>query len=188
MTMTNKDDIESKKDGEETTDTEGQDLEKILEEEGDIEADDEDDVETLKKKLATSEAQKKHWRGKAENGKPAAKAADSKPDSGLSQMDLLALARSNVHDDDIADIVDYAKFKNISVAEAMKSSTVKAVIAEKTEFRKTAEITNTGNAKRTTSKVSDQALLENASKGIFPEKGSEEADRLFWARRGGKRS
>jgi hypothetical protein len=184
MTMTNKDE-----EIEETEDTQEQDLEKELEkeekeeDEGD---DDEDSVDFWKKKAATAEAQKDHWRKKAQGATDTKKDTEASKDS-LSSLDILALSRSNVHDDDIEEVVEYAKFKKISVAEALKSNTVKAVIAEKSEYRKTAEVTTTGAAKKTTSKVSDQALAENLSKGVVPEKGSEEADRLFWARRGGKR-
>jgi hypothetical protein len=184
MTMTNKDDIESKKDDEETIDTEGQDLDKKSEDEGD-EAD-EDSVDYWKKKAKTAEAQKDHWRTKAQEGTGSKKDSDTQNDS-LSSLDILALSRSNVHDDDIEDVVEYAKFKKISVADALKSNTIKAVIAEKSEFRKTAEVTSTGAAKKTVSKVSDQALNENLAKGVVPDKGSDDAERLFWARRGGKR-
>lgn len=185
MTMTNKDD---EKEIEETEDTQEQDLEKELEKEGEEEDDDndEDSVDFWKKKAATAEAQKDHWRKKAQGATETKKETEASKDS-LSSLDILALSRSNVHDEDIEDVVEYAKFKKISVAEALKSNTVKAVIAEKSEYRKTAEVTTTGAAKKTQSKVSDQALSENLSKGVVPEKGSEEADRLFWARRGGKR-
>jgi len=119
--------------------------------------------------------------------KPQAQKAQPKDDGNLNSKDLFALMKANVSEDDIDDVVDYAKFKNISVSEALKSSAVKAIIAEKTEFKKTAEVSNTSNARRGSSKVSDDVLLSNLSKGNIPEKGSEEAERIFWARRGGKR-
>lgn len=188
MTMTDNKKYEDEKDFEETDDTQEQDLEKELEKENEEEDGDEDEnsVDFWKKKAATAEAQKDHWRKKAQGTTESKKDTDADKD-GLSSLDILALSRSNVHDEDIEDVVEYAKFKKISVADALKSNTIKAVIAEKAEFRKTAEVTTTGAAKKTQSKVSEQALAENLSKGVVPEKGSEEAERLFWARRGGKR-
>lgn len=171
---------------------EQQELEKKLAEEIDPTEDD-DDVEVLKKKIETLSFQKEHWKGKAQGKGAEAKPEAKKPDAeapekdNLSTMDVLALTRANLHDDDIKEVVEYAKFKNIPISEALNSPTIKAVIAQNTEFRKTAEVTNTSAAKKTVSKVSDQKLQEDLAKGDVPEKGSEEAERLFWARRGGKR-
>lgn len=113
--------------------------------------------------------------------------AQPKDDTNLNTKDLYALMQAKVAEEDIDDVVEYAKFKNISVSEALKSTAVKAIIADKSEFRKTAEVSNTSNARRGNSKVSDETLLANLGKGSIPEKGSEEAERIFWARRGGKR-
>jgi len=115
---------------------------------------------------------------------------NKKPDANkieLTTKDTIALMNAKVHEDDIDDVVDYAKYKGISVTEALKSSVVKSSLAEKEEQRKTALAIQTGNKRPTNQKVSDQELVEKANKGELPAKGSEEADRLFWIRRGGKR-
>ena len=173
-----------------------QELERQLAEGVDPDEDD-DDVESLKKKVKTLSFQKEHWKGKAQaksaEGKPEAKKpeAEKEPEKSgdnLSTMDVLALTRSNIHDDDIKEVVDFAKYKGISVSEALNSPTIKAIIAQNTEFRKTAEVTNTSAGKKTIAKASDQKLQEDLSKGSIPDKGSDDAERLFWARRGGKRS
>lgn len=105
----------------------------------------------------------------------------------VSQKDIYALSQANVHIDDFDDVVDYAKFKKISIQEALKSDVIKTVLANKAEYRKTSEVANTTNARKGVSKVSDEVLMKNLNDGKIPEKGSEEAERLFWARRGGKR-
>ena len=64
---------------------------------------------------------------------------------------------------------------------------IKTTLAIKAEFRKTAEVSNTTNTRRSQAKVSDDVLVKNALEGKIPERGSEEAERLFWAKRGGKR-
>lgn len=104
----------------------------------------------------------------------------------LTPLDTIALMKADVHEDDIADIVDYAKFKNISVSEALKSSVVKTTLSEKSETRKTADATNTGNARRGAAKVSGETLVENLKEGKVPDSKEENED-LFWARRGGKK-
>lgn len=102
----------------------------------------------------------------------------------LSSKDILALSKSDIHEEDIDEVIEYAKFKKISVTEALGSDVVKTILSNKSEFRKTAEMTNTGSAKKGAVKISDEALISNFKKGEIPEKGSEEAERLFWARRG----
>jgi hypothetical protein len=107
--------------------------------------------------------------------------------SSLNDKDTIAILRNNVHDDDIDFVKDYAKFKNTSVAEVLKLDEVKATLATKAEYRKTAEVTNTAPTRKGINKVSDDVLVKNLSEGKVPDKGSEDAERLFWARRGGKR-
>lgn len=92
-----------------------------------------------------------------------------------------------IHEDDFQEVKDMATFKKISIAEALKLGATKAILAEKAEFRKTAETSNTGNARRGATKVSDDTLIANLSKGEIPKAGTPEAEALFWAKRGGKR-
>lgn len=92
-----------------------------------------------------------------------------------------------IHEDDFSDVKDMASFKKISIAEALKLPATKAILAEKAEFRKTAEVSNTGNARRGATQVSGDALLADLAKGKVPEAGTAEAEALFWAKRGGKR-
>ncbi len=105
----------------------------------------------------------------------------------LSQMDLRAIIKADVHDDDVQEVRDYAKLKGVSVADALKSSVVKGILAQNTEFRKTAEAAKTGAPTATTKVKTDEALLADLSKGEIPEPGSKEAEDLFWAKRGGRR-
>lgn len=93
----------------------------------------------------------------------------SEKQDGLMPKDLYALMEAKVPQDDVDVVTDYAAFKKITVAEALKSSVVKTELAERAEKRQTAEATNTGNARRGTSKPSDEQILANAEKGKFPE-------------------
>lgn len=91
----------------------------------------------------------------------------------ISTKDLYALTKANVAEEDIAEVEEYARFKKIPVAEALKSSALKAILKEKEENRNVANASNIGNTKRASSKITDEALSERASKGEMPESESD---------------
>lgn len=161
-------------------------------EEADLDtADDESEesVEELKARLAKETELAKNYKIRAEKAERLAK---QKPTETQKQSDSVidnaTLARIyDVPEEDFDEVVDMAKFKKISIAEALKLGSVKAILSEKAEFRKTAQLSNTGASRKSTTTVSDETLIANASKGIIPEAGSPEAERLFWAKRGGKK-
>ncbi len=99
----------------------------------------------------------------------------------ISQVDLYALIKENVPQEDITDVTEYATLKKISIADALKSTFIKTLLSEKTEERKTAEATNTGAARRGSVQVSGDTLLSKASKGELPE-SDEDLERLVDAR------
>lgn len=113
---------------------------------------------------------------------PSTQRAETSKNASLSPEDLVSIVKAGIEPEDLHDVTDYAKFKGISVAEALKSSIVKATLAEKSEFRKTAEASNTGFARRGSAKISDSALIENARKGVFPD-SEEDLKRLINLRR-----
>ena len=91
--------------------------------------------------------------------------APKKKPNDLSTLDTIALVKSNVEDDDIEEIVNYANYKGISVRDALKDNVVKAIINDRSEERRTAEATNTTNARRSNAKLSEDSLLQNARSG-----------------------
>lgn len=102
----------------------------------------------------------------------------------LSQADLITLVKADIAEEDIPDVLEYAKLKGISVGDALKTTVVKTILADKTEQRKISEGTNTGGGRRGSGKVSDTELLSNASKGILPE-SKEDMERLSILKRAG---
>ena len=145
-----------------------------------------EDVETLKKTIKTLEAQKNHWKDKA--NKPAEVSVKETPKAAkqeeLSTRDVFVLVKNNVAEEDIQDVVDYAKMKKITVADALKSSFVKSILKDKEQERQTASATSTGASRRTVSKVSDETILSKASsKGELPDSDDDMA-RLIKARKG----
>lgn len=78
----------------------------------------------------------------------------------LNLKDIRAL--QDVHDDDVDEVVEYAKFKGITVAEAKKLDVIKNLLTIKEEQRKTAQATIIGKGGGRTSKITGQTLLEKA--------------------------
>ncbi len=99
----------------------------------------------------------------------------------MSFTDQRALINSNVHDDDIQEVKDFAKLKGISIAEALKHPIVSATLAENTEKRVTASATNTSIARRGPTKLSDEDRISQANAGKMPEK-DEDIDSLMSAK------
>lgn len=115
-------------------------------------------------RLKKTEAELKEKKdAKTEKKAPAAQA------NGLSTSDIIALTRANIEDEDIDEVLDYAKYRKISVAEALKSNVVKATLSEKTEERKSAQAVHTTGGRRAGGAVSDERLMSDASKGIMPD-------------------
>lgn len=103
----------------------------------------------------------------------------------LTTKDIIVLSKANIHEEDIDEVLEYAKFKKISVADALKSSVIKASIAEKAEFRRTSEATNSGKTRSGAQKVSGEALIAKAQKtGELPD--SDEGIEALVAARHGK--
>lgn len=106
-------------------------------------------------------------------------------DSELSQADLITLMKADVNEEDIETLKKFAKFENISIADALNNEILKGMLEQRAEARKIADATNTGGGKRGNANMSDEALLENARKGIFPENEADMA-RLTRLGRGSK--
>lgn len=144
----------------------------------------EESIEDVKSQLVKAQELANNYKIRAEKAEKKAKEPESKPrkESELSTMDIIALSKANLEQEDVEEVMEYAKFKGISIHEALKSSVVKATIQEKAEMRLTAQATNVNGSRRSTGKVSDETLLSNAKKGIMPE-SDEEMRRLIKARR-----
>lgn len=142
----------------------------------------EESVEDIRARLAKAEELANNYKIRAEKAEKKSKDApvqrtSSQKDEGLSTMDIIALSKANLEQEDMAEVLDFAKYKGITVSEALKSNQIKATLQLNAELRNTAAATNTGGAKRSSGKVSDEALMSSASKGNIPE-NDDEMDRL----------
>lgn len=109
---------------------------------------------------------------KAKDKKKAPKEAikdEVKTDSKLSIFDQKAIFNADIDtQEDLDEILDYAERKNISVADALKSTVIKATLAENAEIRNSANAVNTGTGRRASGTVTDAQLMANANKGKMP--------------------
>lgn len=114
------------------------------------------------------------------NKKPAPTKKPNQPVKAqeLSQTDTYTLLRNNVHEDDVKDVVDFARLRGIPVSEALKSPLVRSIINDNESKRKTANVTNKGSeGRRGSYRVPVEVLLSNARKGIMPDNDAD-LDRL----------
>lgn len=131
-----------------------------------------------------------------EKGKGWVKPTESKPqtetvkkseDTGLTAIDTLAFIDAQVtNSEDIAEVIKLAKGFGLSITDALKDKTVKHRLEVLRDERKTAEASNTRTARSGAKQIDSKALLDNLSKGEVPSNANE-AEELYWARRGGRR-
>lgn len=146
----------------------------------------EDDVQALKEQNKKLFARAKKAEGfELKDGKwsKATKPVETKPEvkelsQELSNRDTLLLAKADVDLDDVDEVVDFAKYRKITIAEALKNSTLKAILADKKEERTTAKATQMTSSRKS-SQPSADALLERAQKGEAKE---EDIDKIVQAR------
>lgn len=131
----------------------------------------------LNQKIRAEKAERKAKEGVKTDSKP----SNSTPPS-LSTKDLYALVDAKVSEEDISEVEDYARFKGISISEALKTPQVKATLALNKENRLTAQASNTGTARRSSTKTSDEVLSDRASKGELPD-SSDDLVRLIKLRK-----
>ena len=148
-------------------------------------------LEEYKTRLAKAEELANNYKIRAEKAEKMAKSARNEPQKAspkagdLNSKDLYALMESKVPQDDVDEVVEYAKFKGISVSDALKTNFIKTTLSEKAEQRTVAEASNTGSSRRASYKVSDDTLLAKARKGEMPD-NDEDLIRLIRARKGFK--
>lgn len=135
----------------------------------------ENEAELVKGREAQSKKEKEladNYKIRAEKAEKKAKGEkiDNEPEKspktdGLSSRDAIAIAKANVHEDDVDELIELAQFKKISVSEALKHKTWKTISAERTEERQSAEVANTSKQKGAISKVTGETLIDRVRKG-----------------------
>lgn len=103
--------------------------------------------------------------------KAEAKAKESKPNEEivLTPKDTVALMNAKVETEDIDEVVNWANFKKVPVAEAIKDPTLKTILAQRVEQRTTAQVTITKGGQHGASKETGEQILNKARTGQLPE-------------------
>ena len=156
-----------------------QEVQEVVEEtqEEVIEEVQEESIEDLKKKLATVEAQKEHWREKAN------KTGEAKPVQhlGLSAGDLMAIKNADIEEKDMDLVEKFARDNGLPLREALHHPHMKAILSYEKELRTTSVATNVENVRRGAMKVTDDALLSNAINNKLPTT-QDESERIRYAK------
>lgn len=168
--------------GADNSNTAGETTPKVVEEQATAQENAEDNVEEIKSRLAKAEELVKNYKIRAEKAEKGQK-KEVPVATSITTKDLYALMEAKVPEEDVAEVEDYARFKNISISEALKTSTIKTLIADRLEKRNVANATNTGSTRRSPSKLSEDVLISKASRGEMPE-SEDEIVRLIRARKG----
>jgi len=128
--------------------------------------DDEVDTTDWKAKAIEEEGRRKRLEKKLEKAKEQKLAEQEvKTSNELGGKDLFALVKAGVSEDDVDEVLEYAKFKNVSVTDALKSSVVSTMLREKAEMRRSAEVAYSGSGRTGTAKVTDETILKKAEDG-----------------------
>lgn len=115
------------------------------------------------------------------------KQEESKDSDALSTNDIYTLVEAKIPQVDVDVVKKTAKILGVSIAEALKDSELQTILKSRAEKRKVADATNTKTVRAGAKTVTDEEIVKAASRGEIPKAGSEEAEKLFWARRGGKK-
>ncbi len=133
-----------------------------------VENEEDDSIEEIKARLAQLEKENKTLKIqklKSKVKKPEAKAESTE----LTQHDLYALMANKVHEDDIDEVVAYARLKNIPVKDALKSNVVKTILRESEEVRQTASVSNTKTSRKAPQERTADQILQKIQKGELPD-------------------
>lgn len=137
-------------------------------------------VDEYKARLQKAEELAENYKKRAEKAERAAKG--TKPvaeDGSLSSRDVIYLSKADIHEDDMDEVLEWSKFKKISVKEAHES--LKDVLKGREAERRTAAATQTGGGRRATSAATHEAILRKAAEGELP-KGEQDISKLAEAR------
>ncbi len=136
-------------------------------------------IKELEDKLANSKKEKRQTK-RALN-----KVTKTGPQE-LSTLDIYALVEAKVPQADIEEVIKASKILGKTIPEALQDTTVQMILKSKAESRSADKASNIKTSRPSSKQVSDDEILAQANKGEFPKKGSDEAERLFWLRRGRK--
>ena len=162
----------------------------ITENEAKLSDDRQKEIEKYKKSYEDQKIRAEKAEGKNKDNKEKGKEKEKEDLKGdeISPKDFYALQQLQVPLEDFDEVVKASKLLGKSIIETLKDEMIKGILKVRKEHRDTANATDTTkNKSPNKTEKTDDEIMSEASKGNFPEKGSKEAENLFWARRGGRR-
>lgn len=90
-------------------------------------------------------------------------------ENGLSPRDFLALKDSNITGDDFDEVQDFAKYKGISISDALGHPTLKNILADRAEERRTARATETRSPRGIAKNSAEDMLKKAEASGEVPD-------------------
>lgn len=102
-------------------------------------------------------------------------------DKDLSGEDVFALMEAKVSKADLPLVKTTAKALGLSISEALNHSVTKTILKEEEEKRRTAQATNVGSGRQSTSKNSQEAIQQRIARGEVKDDEMQEAAKLVIA-------
>lgn len=133
----------------------------------------EESTEELRERLAKAEELANNYKTRAEKAERTSKAKPPVTAESLNSKDLVAIMNAKVPEEDIDEVVEYAKYRKTSVGEILKDPIMKATLDLRAEERNTAAAANTTSGRRGSQRIPDDVLLHNASQGKMPDSPTE---------------
>ncbi|MDD5178329.1 MAG: hypothetical protein PHT54_03570 [Candidatus Nanoarchaeia archaeon] len=151
-----------------------------------------EDIEELKKKNQELYEQLKKAKGFERDKKTGKWIIKEKPKeenvkgtSDITRTELYSLVKANVPDEDVNEVVIYARSHNIDITSALKMPEVKAILKVKDEYRKSEQVANMGSSRRNSPRITPEELIRQSERNILPEE--KDIDSLAEARLEAKR-
>lgn len=101
--------------------------------------------------------------------------------NGLSTRDTLALIEAKITDEELSEVEEFARYKKLSIADALKSPTLKAILAERKEEARTARATEVKSPRGVAKNTGEDILRKAEKTGEVPE-GMDELKAMLEAR------
>jgi hypothetical protein len=121
-------------------------------------------IERLEKENKTLKIQK----GKLKDKVDTAPVVEQTQNAQLSQMDVIALAKADIHEEDMERVTKFAQMEGIAVKDALSNPDMQAVLERRAETRQAAAAANTGGGKSSQPTMDGEALANEAQKGNLP--------------------
>ncbi len=125
------------------------------------------EIKNLREKAAETDKHKAAEDSLRVRAEKAEKQAKKQDENGLSNKDVIYLAKADIHPEDMDFVTEEARLRGISVQDAHKL--INPILKVRSEERATAEATAVGNRNRAGTQTKETDLLAQAAQGLVPD-------------------